>query len=66
MSSFIPITKPERRYCDANFKQLQRGTFALPAHDGDALQLTSRELALLLTGIDLKQTRPRKRYQRAG
>lgn len=48
------------------YKQLQRGTFALPAHDGDALQLTSRQLALLLTGIDLKQTRPRKRYQRAG
>jgi transposase len=48
------------------YKQLQRGTFALPAGDGDSLRLTSRELALLLTGIDLKQTRPRKRYQRAG
>jgi transposase len=48
------------------YKQLQRGTFALPAYEGDALQLTSRQLALLLTGIDLKQTRPRKRYQRAG
>lgn len=48
------------------YKQLQRGTFALPTHEGDSLQLTSRELALLLTGIDLKQTRPRKRYQRAG
>lgn len=48
------------------YKQLQRGTFALPAGDGDSLRLTSRELALLLAGIDLKQTRPRKRYQHAG
>jgi transposase len=48
------------------YKQLQRGTFALPAGDGDSLRLTSRELALLLTGIDLKQTRPRKRCQCAG
>ena len=48
------------------YKQLQRGTFALPAGEGDSVRLSSRELALLLTGIDLKQTRPRKRYQRAG
>lgn len=48
------------------YKQLQRGTFALPTYEGDSLKLTSRELALLLTGIDLKQTRPRKRYQRTG
>jgi transposase len=47
------------------YKQLQRGTFALPAHEGDSLTLSSRELALLLTGIDLKQTRSRRRYQRA-
>lgn len=48
------------------YKQLQRGTFAIPAHDGDSLTLTSQQLALILAGIDLKDTRPRKRYQRAG
>lgn len=48
------------------YKQLQRGTFALPAHDGDSLVLTAQQLALILAGVDLEQTRPRKRYQRAG
>jgi transposase len=48
------------------YKHLQSGTFAIPQHEGDALTLTSRQLALLLTGVDLKETRPRKRYQRAG
>jgi transposase len=48
------------------YKQLQAGTFAVPGHEGDALQLTSAQLALILSGIDLRQTRPRKRYQRAG
>ena len=48
------------------YKQLQVGTFALPIHDGESLSLTSAQLALLLSGIDLRQTRPRKRYQRAG
>ncbi len=48
------------------YKQLQVGTFALPRHDGESLSLTSAQLALLLSGIDLRQTRPRKRYQRAG
>jgi len=48
------------------YKQLQRGTFAIPAHDGQSLTLTSQQLALILAGIDLKQTRPRKRYRRAG
>jgi transposase len=48
------------------YKQLQVGTFALPSHNGESLSLTSAQLALLLSGIDLRQTRPRKRYQRAG
>jgi transposase len=48
------------------YKQLQAGTFALPSHNGESLSLTSAQLALLLSGIDLRQTRRRKRYQRAG
>lgn len=48
------------------YKQLQAGTFALPSHDADSLQLTSAQLALILSGVDLRQTQPRKRYQRAG
>lgn len=48
------------------YKQLQAGTFALPSHDGDALPLTSAQLALILSGVDLRQTQSRKRYQRVG
>ncbi len=47
------------------YKRLESGTFALPAGSGDSLTLTSAELSLLLSGIDLKQTKPRKRYRRA-
>jgi transposase len=52
--------------CAIWYKQLQVGTFALPSHDGESLSLTSAQLALLLSGIDLSQTRPRKRYHHAG
>jgi transposase len=48
------------------YKRLERGTFALPAGSGDALTLSSAQLALLLGGIDLRETRQRKRYRRAG
>ncbi|MFM8535931.1 MAG: IS66 family insertion sequence element accessory protein TnpB [Acidimicrobiia bacterium] len=48
------------------YKQLQSGTYALPLHEGDSVTLTSQQLALLLSGVDLKQTQPRKRYQRVG
>jgi transposase len=47
------------------YKRLESGTFALPSGSGDSLALSSAQLALLLGGIDLKQTRPRKRYRRA-
>jgi transposase len=47
------------------YKRLERGTFALPAVSGEAVVLSSAQLALLLGGIDLKQTRSRVRYQRA-
>ena len=48
------------------YKRLEGGTFALPAGDGDAITLSSTQLSLLLGGIDLRQTRQRKRYRRAG
>jgi transposase len=47
------------------YKRLEQGTFALPAGSDESLVLTSAQLALLLGGIDLKQTRARARYQRA-
>jgi transposase len=48
------------------YKQLQAGTYALPRHEGDSVTLTAQQLALLLTGVDLKQTQTRKRYRRVG
>ena len=48
------------------YKRPEAGTYAIPQHDGAALQLTSAQLALMLSGIDLRQTRSRKRYQRPG
>jgi transposase len=47
------------------YKRLERGTFALPQGDGDSIALSSAQLALLLGGIDLAQTRPRRRYRRS-
>ncbi len=47
------------------YKRLESGTFAPPAGEGDAITLTAAQLALLLGGIDLKNTRARKRYQRS-
>jgi transposase len=48
------------------YKRLEGGTFALPAADSDSVTLSSAQLSLLLGGIDLRQTRQRKRYRRAG
>jgi len=48
------------------YKRLERGTFAAPAGSGDSIVLSSAQLALLLGGIDLAQTRQRKRYRQAG
>jgi transposase len=48
------------------YKRLERGTFAQPAGSDDSIRLSSAQLALLLGGIDLQQTRARARYHRAG
>jgi len=48
------------------YKRLESGTFAPPVAQEDSIALSSAQLALLLGGIDLRQTCQRKRYQRAG
>lgn len=46
-------------------KRLERGTFAWPAADARAaIEMRGSELALLLGGIDLTQTRRRRWYDR--
>jgi transposase len=47
------------------YKRLEVGTFAVPAGDGDSVLLSATQLALLLGGIDARDTRPRKRYRPA-
>jgi len=47
------------------YKRLEQGTFALPPAEGESVTLSSAQLSLLLGGIDLRQTRPRKRYRRS-
>lgn len=45
-------------------KRLERGTFAWPTGSEPTAELTSAELALLLGGIDLRETRERRWYRR--
>lgn len=47
-------------------KRLEQGTYAWPAHDRDSpsLVVTTRELTCILEGIDLRDARLRKRFDR--
>lgn len=47
-------------------KRLERGVFAIPTGDPGSkrIEITSEELAALLSGIDLQQSARRKRYRR--
>jgi transposase len=49
------------------YKRLEVGSFQIPAVPSDALsiEMTSTQLALILSGIDLRSARQRKRYQRS-
>jgi transposase len=49
-------------------KRLEEGTYAIPASVAGAhsIEMTSEELAALLSGIDLSTAARRKRYRRAG
>ena len=46
-------------------KRLEKGTFAWPTGGETAVELTAAELALILGGIDLRDTRKRRWYERA-
>ena len=49
------------------YKRLETpGTFHLPAvpHDARSIEMTATQLSLLLSGIDLRSARQRRRYQR--
>ena len=63
----IPITPQKRGSCDANIKRLEAGSFQLPEADGhDGIELRPAQLAMILSGIDLKTARQRKRFRPAG
>ena len=47
------------------YKRLEQGTFAWPANDAaGSVEMRSTDLALLLAGIDIAQTRRRRWYER--
>jgi transposase len=48
------------------YKRLEAGSFQLPAVSRDAVsvEMTPTQLALILSGIDLRSARQRKRYHR--
>ena len=49
------------------YKRLESpGTFQLPAvaHDAVSVEMTATQLSLILSGIDLRSARQRRRYQR--
>lgn len=49
------------------YKRLEAGSFQLPDPAGhDGVELQPAQLAMLLSGIDLRSARQRKRYQHAG
>lgn len=46
-------------------KRLEEGTYAMPFSEGEARrEISSAELGALLSGIDLRQAKRRKRYHR--
>jgi transposase len=49
------------------YKRLEAGSFQLPqATDRDGIELQPAQLAMLLSGIDLRSARQRKRFHRVG
>jgi hypothetical protein len=62
----IPLTPQKRGHCDANIKRLENGSFQIPNADREAvsIEMTPTQLSLILSGIDLRSARQRKRYQR--
>jgi hypothetical protein len=63
----IPVTPQKRGSCDASIKRLEIGCFQLPAAGaGDGIELEPAQLAMLLSGIDPRTARRRKRFQLPG
>jgi len=61
------VTPQQRGYRDASIKRLEAGTFQLPdAADRDGVEPQPAQLAMILSGIDMRTARQRKRFQRAG
>jgi len=49
------------------YKQLERGTFELPAAAADSsLELSWSELVMLLEGVEIKSIKRRKRFRKTG
>jgi transposase len=51
------------------YKRLEAGTFQRPSTaegDGDGVELQPGQLAMILSGIDMRSARQRKRYQHTG
>lgn len=47
------------------YKRLERGTFRIPPPTAEGrIELTAAKLAMILEGIDIANTRRRKRYRR--
>jgi transposase len=46
------------------YRRLERGTFRFPACAGDAAEIRSADLAMILDGVDLASVRRRPRYAR--
>lgn len=59
------LSKIKWRYCDGKIKRLEQGTFRIPSPNDDGrVERTSAKLAMILEGIDINNTRNRKRYKR--
>jgi len=46
------------------YKRLEQGTFAWPVEPDGPVEMRSTDLALLLAGVDIAQTRRRRWYER--
>jgi len=46
-------------------RRLEKGTFAFPTATSKELAITTTQLAMILGGIELAQTRTRKRFQKS-
>jgi IS66 Orf2 like protein len=61
------VTPQQRGYRDASIKRLEAGSFEMPrTAEPDGIELRPAQLAMILSGIDLRSARQRKRFQRAG